>query len=202
MAIIAKYSLNWNANAQVWTNWTTTNVTWVDWKMNQCAYFPTKNTANTINLNNSYHLSAFTIDIIGNLRAFNIVATDYKVLVQRYIPNQDFYFWIKSDKVRLTCFTSWWVRTDHEFNITNSLNTFYLWTIAFSWTAIKILRNWIEIGTGPQSSIRQGWSNMTLWNSGSVDWVWEWLIDEAIIDNTYKSNAEAKNNFLYYNWFI
>ena len=61
MTIVWKWSLNWNANAQVWSNGTATNVTWVDWKQNWAWSF--NGTSSKIIANLS-QVSTFSVNFI------------------------------------------------------------------------------------------------------------------------------------------
>lgn len=198
MAIIWKYSLNWNANAQVWPNWTATNVTYVAWKSGQAWSFNW--TSSNINLWNVFNFSWTT--------NFSISALVYYTWNRWYIVSK-FAPWISGqwiiqvrddNRIRLSrnIFPNF-INSPAVLNI-NKWN-YIVWT--YDWTAMRIYHNWILVAWPVNSwSVASNTRNVRIWSDDN-NWNYHnWLIDEVEIENRALTPTEIKNKFLYYNWFM
>jgi len=204
MTIVWKWSLNWNANDSAGSNnWVSTNVTWVDWKINWAWSFN------------------------GTTSTFISPAPDYfwtqnltfeLLLYINSLPTTTSFIWFVENTI-----DSWIY--DKGFIITNTGNiSFYVydweskyttisWIVAwkwyhivwtFNWTNINITLNWVK-WTPTLVSWSYNFTTPKIWIWWNWLWTYDrfnWKIDEIIIYNNYLSDAEAKNKYLYYNWFI
>jgi len=200
MTIVWKWSLNWNANAQVWSNGTATNVTWVDWKQNWAWSFNWSNSwIDIINYSASNNLTSFSIWWLIKINSFNT----------NQMPFSKNWKWFN---IRST----WIIEADVKFSTTaahtTTTNTISIWKwyyieFVFNWSNIDIYINW-QICLY-STKINWVWSitndNTKNWLLGRYDGTWYFLngvIDEVVLNNIPLTSAEIKNKALYYNWFI
>ena len=198
--IVWKWSLNWNANAQVWSNWTPTSVTWVDWKMNWAASFNwTSSWIDIANYSNSNNLNSFSISWWVYINSFNTNQMPFSKNWKWFnIKNT----WVVEADVAQS--------TTAAHSTTNEiLQTWKWYYLVFTYTSntIEIYINW-KIST---YSTKNTWvwsvtaDNTKNWLLWRYDWTWyflNWKIDEVEIHNVALSPAEIKNKYLSYNWFI
>jgi len=205
-----KRSLNWNSNAQVWTNLTNSGVTWVNWKLNSWAYF----NWSSVLYNSSVNVWITTNYTINWIWKSDTLPTSWSL----------YNFFIKGDS---TYATNWfdcaiynnsgqyqlyfthnsgtvpW--TSYFWNINTPISwTYYYYSLTFNGSTIQLYINNILISS--QSA------TVTIWNTTNYLYVWyngianirylNWVMDELVIDNTTWNNVQIKNQNLFYNWFF
>lgn len=211
MAIVWKWNLNWNANASIWNNLTTSNVTWVDWKVWGAWNFNWTNSflwnTNIWDYWNIFSISMwikttdttqkFIYDSNNNTDSSNrsfIAINRNSTWVQQawYLC----FFWDRAWGI-------WNVASSTNININDWKWKHIVWTKDWSNNNIMYV-NWLQIATSwsiPSWDIVS--SFLTIWSAywwGSLNF--NWLIDEVEVDNTALTQAQIKNKYLFYNWFI
>ena len=211
MAIVWKWSLNWNANDWIWiNNWTATNVSYIDWKSNLAGSFNWINSyvniPNSTSLNINWSWSSVSIEVYVKINWFPwfIIrkwfewanASNYWI----YILNTNYLFF------RVVA-TNW---RSHRANFILSTNIWYYIVATCSYwdTTPTIYINWNSIWLTIEDSAISTYlfpSNtnpVRLGSSSDNTGYFNWIIDEAIISNHILTPAEIKNKYLFYNWFI
>ena len=206
MALIAKYSLNGNANDSVWgNNWTATNITRTDGKQNQWAS-TAWTSSSLISIPDSTPLRATTIGI------WMIIRFNWTQWAKHWII-------IRKDTASWTRFLWWffqppWTQdisfTNYNwstiYSVTKTLDTkphYVVWIITWaSWT----LSMYVDWELAWSTNIWSRWwptSNITIWKDPIVnDLNWAWLVDEVEIYDHAPSPAEIKQRYSYFFWYL
>jgi len=206
MAIIAKYWMNWNANALVWTNGSATNVWWVDWKSNLAGSFNGSYVDTNENIITSSD-AIFTYNILAKVWT----TWTYRRLWGNYIGDWVWYYIQIAPNNLLMMDVYWWASNNFNRYTTST----YTDTIKYHLFSIvkheardfKIYVDWVEQASNCvnvwSSNFNTTW-NWYIWSiPGSwTTYSWNWQIDETEIHNNALSTAELKNKILFYNWFI
>lgn len=204
--IIAKYSLNWNTNAQVWSNGTPQNLSWGVWKMNECAILNWSTSYMEIpNWTNLDFTSTYTFDILLKLNSLPSVWNLYNIYYRADTP------WTWAQLEFLIYNNSWthqiWISHNTAFytiNYTLPIEKWFNFNMKYEWWIIYLSIDWMIVWqvTAPT----QPWSSNKTWCFWANNLVnirhLNWSIDEIIIDNTAWTNTQIKNQSSYYNWFI
>lgn len=202
MTIVWKWSLNGNSNAQVWSNGTATNVTWVDWKMNWAWSF---NWA-------SSRIKLTNWSISWNSLIMSAIINPNNVTWSRYIISDSWnnyavmlvLDWILTlyNKTSSTSWNlySWWIIELNKYQTVtysyNNIDWYLRWYIDWK-KVIEVYRWWNQSYWNDRQDVI--WCYLYSWWSG---WFFDWKIDEVEIYNNSLSDAEIKNKYLSYNWFI
>ena len=206
MAIVAKYSLNGNANDSAGSNnGTPTDLTYVAWKSGEAWSFnwtSTLITAWTTLWN--FWTADFTINTFFNL----------SWSWDRWLIN-------KTDSIDTNWFSfyvSWWKLQGFTVSLTGYRDVVWATTLSnsvwYMWTLVR--RAWnLEIYLNAKndfwSSPSWVWpardmnnaNNFELWRLRNSNARWmNWEIDEVDVYNTALTPAEIKNKYLFYNWFM
>lgn len=199
MAIVAKYSLNWNANDSAGSNnGTATNISWVGWKSGQAGSFNWSNSY--INLWNVFNFSWTTNFSISALIYYT---WDAWHIISKFAP------WISGQWTFTTSDSNTFgmSREVAPFSLNSSgvLNinqwNYIVWT--YNWTAMRLYHNWILVAWPQNSwSIASNTRNVRIWSNDNNWDYYNWLIDEIEVHNIALSATEIKNKYLYYNWFM
>jgi hypothetical protein len=141
MAIVAKYWLNWNANALVWPNGTATNVSWVDWKSNWAGNF---------NGSSSFIQTSASYTNNQNISTFCFIKTWINPTTQSKIL-----MWVNIQQALFSLYyiTEWWQQFLRLANTTDTVytssyqvnladNKWYHITTTKNWTTQQIYLNW------------------------------------------------------------
>jgi hypothetical protein len=209
MAIVWKRGLNWNSNALVWTNWVDTAMTYVDWKSNKAG--SCNGSSSYISVNNYSLLNLTSSYTIITMLYMTSLPASWRLyaLVDKNTWNRNWY--------EFELWNDWWTQTIFISHLSASTATTYLinytlpinkWIdlwVSFSWSTINFWLNWGVIWTitwvttipTAWTSVLNIWRNPQTWNR-----FYSWKIDEVEIHNTDLTQAEIKNKYLYYNWFI
>lgn len=195
MAIVAKYSLNWNANDSVGSNnGTASNITYVAWKSGQAGKF---------NPSNSFIQFATTLNWTESTFEFIYIwLNNQPIFTQSYNNWHIFNIWNNWWFLQMSTGWMWWTGWVWLTTIPYNSNAYY--HIVMNRVATRTWAcfvNWIKY-----------WWQVTLtttkWNEFNRIWRtndWnqlQWNIDEFILHNTALTPAEIKNKYLAYNWFI
>lgn len=192
MALIAKYSLNGNANDLVWSNhWTESNVTWVDWKNWIWVQFSWVSTSNILLPTSFYDLIKWRNDYWFDFWLYPTSAVNS--IVYSYSYWADFYFYFSSVwKVMIRRWTNYTIEswTSIEFNKWQKCTLNYT-----SWTNVDLYKNWVFVqwftisATPNISSIFYLWRyfDTTFPFTGKIDrfQVWIWILNATEIKNDY-----------------
>lgn len=203
--IVGKYSLNWNANAQVWTNGTPTSMAWGDWKSNWAWSFNWSSSyieAPASFTNNQDVTVSCMVKIITN------PIWQSKIIV--LTSNNQFLMTIYYVTISWAQYLRMSNTIDSAYTATHTINL--AWTgwrnigITKIGTTQQIYVDWIPVWTTWNSWTSGVWpfsSIISIWKTaGASTQFFNWLIDEVEIDNTGLSPARMRNKALYYNWFI
>ena len=218
MAIISKWSLNWNANDSNWTNnWTATNITYVQWKQNQWWRF--NGSSSVIQCSDSASLS-ITWNYSFNIWFYaNALPSSWQVVtpLSKYDETwnnwwYEFYIWNNAwvynidNRFR----TSWWGTQSNNNIVSISTWKWFMFTWVLNWTSLSSYLNWVLLSTSTVSWVP--WNNtklLNIWNfwyytpsAWNLSRWFNWIIDEVEIHNSALSSTEIKNKYLYYNWFM
>lgn len=205
--IVWKWSLNWNANASVWTNLTPTSISWVDWKSNWAWSFNWTTSRWTVWVNYYWNWSIHKTTVKFKV---NTLPTSWNT---QYLTCNLVDWWASWS---ILLYNSWWVQQIVSINYyttwsiglvvnyTLTVWKYYTITAVTDWTWMKLYLDWVLI-----------WSNWNAWTfrtTANSFWIWvqpqwpslffNWVIDDVEIDNTVWWVALIKNNYLAYNWFI
>jgi hypothetical protein len=208
MAIVAKYSLNWNSNDSAGTNnGSNSNITYVDWKLNQAASFNGSSSVISIasNLWNTWWVTSINTIVKVATNPWNWVVystvsqqnstthVQYNILYYNVWWTYLLDFW----RVKANIWNQW-------VNITSATPILQVWvyyylSLTYDWALVKWYINWIF-----QWQISASW-NWTFWYTNATT-IWRlahtwafyfnWLIDEVEIHNSVLSPAEVKNKYL------
>lgn len=203
MPIIAKYSLNWNANDSSGNgyNWTATNVNYDSPLISSWQSVLLSWTNSHIVINNALWLTATS----NNTLAFTIKSTSASWT--QYITD-----W---------CTTSWGNRRIVLYSVSWILYIYSSW-VSGSSTGLNIVNKKLRIcliHTPSTDYVYINWGLLTsiawwsIWIPYNQLWLWTpvdsllvaqfiWNIDEVITWNETLSIAQVKNDYLFYNWFI
>lgn len=201
--IVWKWSLNWNPNDSAGSNnWTAINVTWVNWKMNWWAGFN--------GTNSGIYLWAATI--LPNTWNYAI-----EFILKWWVTSQSYWMIFIQEKLSTTQHSKTIVQDTNKIRYLNSNNTAWVeagtieewkyYHILFSFSATnwgRLYVNWILWWSDTQVSTNTNpfWVNQTaIWVRNGANW-FNGGVDELTLYDTEISQAEAKNKYLYYNWFI
>ena len=209
MALIAKYSLNWNANEPIGSfNWTPVSTTWVAWKMNQWASFDWTSSRiqipNTI-MNSIPQLSVncfitFNTFTNSSLRGIIWAQTNYSGVL-----HYQYYGTNSSDQI--IQFNVWW-QSPWAANIpmTIALWKWYMLTTTYSNTlkSVSYYLNakyiwWQTFTTAPLINVN---TVLDIWRAFNTARIHSGLLDELEIYNHLLTQTEITNKYLYFNWFM
>jgi hypothetical protein len=205
MPIIAKYSLNGNANDLVGgLNWTPTNVTWVDWKSNWAGSFNGSSSTFTAGWLDYFWTQNLSVSCIVKINQLPGSTASIFSWVEWTIDSG-----INDKSIEIQ---SNWQMVFRLFDWASKAATFswlivwqwyhIVWT--YNWTNVRIYVNW-NIWTSTTASWSFNFTNPRIWLSWNALGTYNrfnWIIDEVEIHNTALSATEVKNLFLYYNWFM
>lgn len=203
MSIIAKYSLNWNANDSSGNgyNWTATEITWKPWIVwhwdwSAGCNWTTSSIVTSTWLNIA--ITNYTISVWINPSSIP-TWSDFWEIIWIFNNSAQYIIWLMLHQQKYYCLQwVWWANwIVQPTTPIPTVNTKELLTIVWNTTAITLYRNWIQIWTAWAWSFTWTINQIKIWN-----WKYVWLIDEIIIRNNALSPAEVKNEYLFYNWFI
>lgn len=202
MTIVSRYSLNGTANDSVWSN----NWTWIwtasynNWIQNQWWNFTWSN-AVTATANNSSNITVRCFikwnsnpssSIYSKVFSYNNVALDFSYDHVDPTFRQSFamFNWSSFFTAWLNQTLLWWKR--------------YMISCTFNWTTLKSYLNWIFQNQTTFSWSPQTRTQLDIWRYWLSWWsqYFTWWIDELEVNNAISSDAEIKNQYLFYNWFI
>jgi hypothetical protein len=194
MAIVSKYSLNWNSNDSAGANnGSDSNITYVDWKLNQAASFNGTNSVIIIS-----HNAKWWNSLTYNIWVYNN-NTNNKVYI---CESWSAFAYIGMDTSKLQLWNSTTSSSFATFNSTQDIpiNKWVMLTYTFnSWDwLLKWYIDWVEV-----ISVSRWWNQRynniqqnTIWSYANLSEYHDWLIDEVEIHNTALSAAEVKNKYL------
>jgi hypothetical protein len=126
-------------------------------------------------------------------------ATDNQSLAKLYYITT---WWLQY--LRLSTTDDWAYTSSHQVNLADW--KYHTVSMIKNWTTQNLFLDWIWVWstwnswTGLQALYSQ-W--IAIWkNQYDTTQRFNWVIDEVIIRNNVPSNAEQKNKYLFYNWFI
>lgn len=208
MALVAKYSLNGNANDALGVNnWTATNITWVDWKLNQAASF--NGTSSDINCGNWSALnitwtqfSCWFIIRPWSTMVNNWIIFKWSAINTQWVYSIWFYNWSAMKVVvRLN-----WAVTEWIWQLT-SATTLVSWTtyhvvVTYNWSNISIYINWIlDASNSYTTALASDTNNLYLWLYYSTLYRYNWMLDEVELYNHVLNPWEIKMKYVYYLWY-
>jgi len=203
MALIAKFSLNGNANDALWiNNWTASNVTWVDWKQNQSASF--NGTSSVITTWSIISTTTMSIWVWVNTAVSS--ATTYPFITKRNSnATWIFVFWYTSWLVSFRDYnwSAFWFNPSNRSTWT--INNWKWRYVVFtrSWTTWIYYIDWVQSWTTTAASnITPNTNWLKIWRD-SVDSVYyTWWLDEIEIYDHVLTPWEIKMKYLYYLWYM
>lgn len=198
MAIVAKYSLNWNANALVWPNWVDSNVTWVDWKVNWAWSFNGSNSKIDLSitaLTNFSFYCFFNKNWLGTEKAiFKLWNTADNQIMNLRINT--------SNKIFIDTY-NWTTSKTTTTTETITTNKYYFVAITNNSWVFKIYLNGELLKTATLHNISYWWDKCSIWYQAvSNVFYFDWIIDECVLLNNTMSDTDIKNKYLFYNWLM
>lgn len=200
MAIIWKWSFDWNWNDSSW-NWynlTTSAVSYSMWLSNQWWIFNWSTSTAVTSTWLNIALTNYTLNVVINPSSIP-AWSDFWEIFWVFNTSAQYIIWLMLYQQKYyTLQWVWWANWVIQPNSpTPTAWTRELITVVWSTTAITLYRNWIQIWIA--------WSWNFSWTVNQIKlWVWKyvWLIDEASISNDAQVNTTIKNRYLLLNWFI
>lgn len=207
MALVSKYSLNWNANDLAWSNnWTANSVTWVDWKANQWLYTSWTSSSN-VTIPDSTSLRFSTMSICAYIKINWTQWSNEWVIMRKDTESWTRYLWWfsqneSSQNIRFVNYN--WSLIFQSTKTSVGLGWhYYVWIITWSGWSLSLYYDWILVSTESISTFWDATSAITIWRDPVVTNVNRaWSVDEVEIYNHVLTPAEIKNKYLYLNWFI
>ena len=210
MALIGKYSLNWNANDWLWVNnWTATNINWVDWKLNQAGSF--NGSSSTIAIWNNYWsiTTSFTCSCIINTNTLS--------WVRRFISKWNdwwspwWWFMIRQDNADVSVYVVTMspipaLYRSPTFTISAFTDYHIVWYFDNNTQRVWLYVNWAFVWDTATGTVLRTKANngSNIWSSfnWSIQEVFNWKIDEVELYDHALTPAEVKQRYSYLFWYL
>lgn len=210
MAIVRKYSLNWNLTDLTW-NWSWTLTWWwytsggINWDLSlswSWQYATCSNINSYIAWNNKLTIEAL---VYPTSTAYKMISVNRQQSWSYYID-----FQLAKDSAGKIDFAtywqnnSWWAAVLSIATIPQNKYSYVTWV--YDWAKIKVYVNWVFSNEVTQTVNfwTTSWANLMLWRNTPVSSTqdWAWKLDEVVYRNNALSNWEIKTRYSFLKWFI
>lgn len=206
MSIIAKYSLNGNANDSAGSNnGTATNVSWVNSKMNWWASFNGSNSSINIGTFLNSITWTFSINCIVNMNSFWSLSSIFIKWNDSPSAWRGFYLYCTNTwQIGVSVITTspWIAQYDSPTVwITTNRNYVIYWYYNSSTQKVWLYVDWKFIWETSTWTVLRSNNGSFFWNTSYWAYL-NWKLDEVELYNTALTPTQIKNKYLYYNWFM